>query len=76
MDPDILEKYQGQTNPYSIGSSSSHPRRIDGDIRVKSGILGSIRVLSPIKYFRIKFYFLSIDILGFLFGLESISLLF
>ena len=51
MDPDILEKYQGQTDPYSTGSSSSHPGRIDGDIRVRSGILGSIRVLSLVTCF-------------------------
>ena len=49
MDLDILGKYQGQTDPYSTGSSSFHPRRIDGDIRVRSGILGSIRVLSPVE---------------------------
>ena len=42
MDPDILEKYHSQAEPYSTGSSSSHPRRIGGGTRVRSRLQGSI----------------------------------
>ena len=42
IDPDILEQYQGQADPYSTGSSSSHPRRIGGGTRIRSRLQGSI----------------------------------
>ena len=42
MDPDILERYQSQIDPYSTGSSSSHPGRIGGDTRTRSRYQGSI----------------------------------
>ena len=42
IDPDILEKYQSQTNPYSTESSSYHPGRIGGGTRIRSRLQGSI----------------------------------
>ena len=33
LDPDLLECYQRDQDPYSTGSSSSHPGRIGGDTR-------------------------------------------
>ena len=42
IDPDILERYQGQADPYSTGSSFSHPGRIGGGTRIKSRLQGSI----------------------------------
>ncbi|WP_374695287.1 chromo domain-containing protein [Areca yellow leaf disease phytoplasma] len=36
IDPDLLEEYQSQTNPYSMGLSSSHPRRNGGDTKTKT----------------------------------------
>jgi len=33
LNPDPSEQYQSQINLYSTGSSSSHPGRIDGNIR-------------------------------------------
>ena len=50
MDPDILEKYQVQIDPYSTGSSSSHPGRIGGDTMSKSKLQGSIWITD--WYFR------------------------
>ena len=35
MDLDILKKYQSQIDPYSTGSSSSHPGRIDVGTRIR-----------------------------------------
>ena len=35
IDPDILERYHDQADPYSIGSSSSHPGRIGADTKRK-----------------------------------------
>ena len=42
IDPDILEQYQAQADPYSTGSSSSHPERIGGGTRIRSRLQGSI----------------------------------
>ena len=33
LDPDLLERYQSDQDPYSTGSSSSHPGRIGGGMR-------------------------------------------
>ena len=33
LDPDLLERYQSDQDPYSTGPSSSHPRRIGGGTR-------------------------------------------
>ena len=33
LDLDLLERYQSDQDPYSIGSSSSHAGRIGGDTR-------------------------------------------
>ena len=33
LNPDLLERYQSDQDPYSIGSSSSHPGRIGGGTR-------------------------------------------
>ena len=35
IDPDLLEKYQSQANPYSTGLSSSQSRRNGGDTKTK-----------------------------------------
>ena len=35
IDPDILERYHNQADPYSTGSSSSHPGRIGADTRLQ-----------------------------------------
>ena len=35
IDPDLLKKYQSQTDPYSTGLSSSHPRRNGGDTKIR-----------------------------------------
>ena len=43
IDPDLLENYHSQVNPYSTGSSSSHPGRIGADTRL-------LRRLQPIVF--------------------------
>ena len=35
LDPDLFEQYQSQAEPYSTGSSSSHPGRIGGGTRLR-----------------------------------------
>ena len=42
IDPDLLEDYQSQLDPYSMGSSSSHPGRIGADTSFRQGLQGSI----------------------------------
>ena len=42
LDPDLLERYQSQIDPYSTGSSSSHPGRIGAGTRIRQRLQGSI----------------------------------
>ena len=42
LDPDLLERYQSQLDPYSTGSSSSHPGRIGAGTRLRRRLQGSI----------------------------------
>ena len=42
IDPDLLEKYHNQVNPYSTGSSSSHPGRIGADTRLQKRLQPSL----------------------------------
>ena len=42
IDPDLLEKYQSQIDPYSMGSSSSHPGRIGAGARLRQRLQGSL----------------------------------
>ena len=42
IDPDLLEEYQSQTDPYSTRSSSSHPGRIGADTRLRQRLQGSL----------------------------------
>ena len=40
LDPDILERFQAKVDPYSTGSSSSHPRGFGEDTSSPSLWLG------------------------------------
>jgi len=42
LDPDLLERYQSQLEPYSTGSSSSHPGRIGAGTRLRRRLQSSI----------------------------------
>ena len=42
IDPDILERYQSQANPYSTGSSSSHPGRTGVGTRIRQRLLNPL----------------------------------
>ena len=42
IDPDLLEMYQSQIDPYSTGLSSSHPGRIGVGTRLRQRLQGSI----------------------------------
>ena len=42
LDPDLLERYQSQLDPYSTGSSSSHPGRIGAGTRLRRRLQSSI----------------------------------
>ena len=42
IDPDLLEKYQSKIDPYSMGSSSSHPGRIGAGARLRQRLQGSL----------------------------------
>ena len=38
LNPNLLEYYQSQVDPYSTGLSSPHPRRIDGGTKVQKSL--------------------------------------